>query len=178
MEISGIVESDDITIREVAENDAKDILNLILEMSEESDNFPFTSEDYSMSAENQRSFINYMHYMKNSIFYAAFSDEVPVGIIYLEGGKRKRTFHVCNLGMGIKKTYWNKKIGTRLLEHALDFAFSSESIAKIDLQVRTDNVHAIKLYKKYGFEIEGKIKRALFIDDRFYDYLSMGRLID
>ena len=178
MEISSMDKYDDIIIREVAEEDAKDILNLILEMSEESDNFPFTSEDYSMSAENQKSFINYMHYMKNSIFYAAYADEGPVGIIYLEGGKRKRTFHVCNLGMGVKKKHWNKKIATRLLEAALDFAFSNENIAKIDLQVRTDNAHAIKLYKKYGFEIEGKIKRALFIDDKFYDYLSMGRLID
>lgn len=178
MDISSTDKSDDIIIREVTEGDADEILKLILEMSEESDNFPFTSDDYSMSAENQKSFINYMHYMKNSIFYAAYSDDRPVGIIYIEGGKRKRTFHVCSLGMGVKKEYWNKKIGTRLLEAALEFAFSNENLAKIELQVRTDNTHAIKLYKKYGFEIEGKIKRALFIEDRFYDYLSMGRLID
>ncbi len=178
MEIRGTHEAEDIIIREVTEDDAKEILNLVLQMSEESDNFPFTSKDYSMSLENQRSFINYMQYMKNSIFYAAFDERKPVGIIYLEGGKRIRTFHSCNLGMGVKKDYWNKKIGTMLLQKSLDFVLSNENIAKIDLQVRTDNSYAIKLYKRYGFEIEGKIKRALFIDGRFYDYLSMGRLID
>lgn len=178
MEISGADIAENIIIREVSEDDAKQILNLVLEMAEESDNFPFTSKDYSMSIENQRSFINYMQYMKNSIFYAAFDQSNPVGIIYLEGGKRIRTFHNCSLGMGVKKEYWNKKIGTKLLEKSLEFVLSNENIAKINLEVRTDNIYAIKLYKRYGFEIEGKIKRALFIDGKFYDYLSMGILID
>ena len=60
----------------------------------------------------------------------------------------------------------------------MEFVYSNDHIAKIDLQVRTDNKYAIALYKRFGFEIEGKNKRALFINDYFYDYLNMGKVID
>lgn len=47
-----------LQIREILEEDAVITLKLVLEMADESDNYPFTSEDYAMSIENQRSFIN------------------------------------------------------------------------------------------------------------------------
>ncbi len=167
-----------LQIREILEKDAVTTLRLVLDMADESDNYPFTSEDYSMSIENQRSFINYMNSLDNCIFLGAFIDEELCGIIYLEGGRRQRTHHICNLGMGVKKKYWNKKIGSALLSKAIDFAYDSEEIAKIDLQVRVDNKYAIELYKKFGFEIEGRNKRALFVDGEFFDYLNMGKIID
>lgn len=165
-------------IREVQESDSLKVLQLILIMADETDNFPFTSEDYGMSPENQRSFINYMAQMENCVYYGAFVGEDPIGILYLEGGHRQKTFHLCNLGMGIRKSYWGQGIGKALISKAIDFAKSSESIAKIDLQVRTDNTYAIQLYKSMGFQVEGRNKKALFIDGVFYDYLSMGKEID
>lgn len=165
-------------IREITEADSSKILRMILEMADESDNFPFTSEDYGMSLESQRSFINYMHQMDNCIYYGAFVGEDPIGIIYLEGGHRRKTFHLCNLGMGIKKNYWGKGIGRALMDKAIAFAEKSEYIAKIDLQVRTDNQYAIRLYRSAGFQVEGRNRRALFMNGEFYDYLSMGREID
>ena len=80
--------------------------------------------------------------------------------------------------MGVKKEYWNNKIGSALMSKAMEFVYASEHIAKVDLQVRIDNKYAIALYKKFGFEIEGKNKRALFIDGDFVDYLNMGKVID
>ncbi len=165
-------------IREIVESDALTALKLILDMADESDNYPFTSEDYAMSIENQRSFINYMQSLDNCIFLGAFLEDELCGIIYLEGGRRHRTHHICNLGMGVKKKYWNNKVATKLMEKAMEFVYSNDHIAKIDLQVRTDNKYAIALYKRFGFEIEGKNKRALFINDYFYDYLNMGKVID
>ena len=60
----------------------------------------------------------------------------------------------------------------------MEYAKNGEFIAKIDLQVRTDNRSAIKVYKKCGFLLEGKNARALFIDGEFYDYINMGLIID
>ncbi len=167
-----------LQIRELLEDDATKSLKLILEMADESNNYPFTSEDYAMSIENQRSFINYMNSLENCIFLGAFINDELCGILYLEGGRRERTNHICNLGMGVKKQYWNKKIGTALMKKAMEFVYNGEDIAKIDLQVRTDNKYAIALYKKFDFEIEGKNRRALFIDGEFVDYLNMGKIID
>ena len=44
--------------------------------------------------------------------------------------------------------------------------------------VREDNHAAVALYKKAGFEIEGRIKRAMKVDGIYYDFLYMGKLID
>lgn len=175
---TAVAEEREYEIREVEVTDAVKILNLVLTMADESDNFPFTSEDFGMSPENQRSFILYMQNMKNSVYYGAFIAEEPIGLIYLEGGRRNKTFHLCSLGMGVSKAYWGRGIGKALLKKALNFACDSEYIAKIDLQVRTDNTSAIHLYRSFGFETEGRSRRAIFSGGEFYDYLSMGKIID
>jgi RimJ/RimL family protein N-acetyltransferase len=47
-------------------------------------------------------------------------------------------------------------------------------ITKIDLRVRTDNQRAIELYQRKGFTIEGTIRKAIWIDGRYYDHYWMG----
>lgn len=173
-----MAEKPEYQIREIEETDAVKILNLVMEIADESDNFPFTSEDFGMSPENQRSFILYMQQMKNSVYYGAFIKDEPIGLIYLEGGRRNKTFHLCNLGMGVRKAYWGQRIGTALMQAAMKYAQASEYIAKIDLQVRTDNAFAIRLYRSFGFETEGRSRRAIFSRGEFYDYLHMGKIMD
>ena len=85
--------------------------------------------------------------------------------------------HVGKFGITVRKPYWNLGIGNVLLECIVDWAKNTGVIRKIDLRVRTDNKSAIKLYKKYGFQQEGIIKRHFYIEDKFYDCLQMGLLL-
>ena len=156
----------------------EDIFNLIKKLSDESDNFPFTSEDFGLDSKNTGDFANYLNMRENSVFYVAQLEGKIIGLAYLEGGKRARTAHCVNLGIGILSEFNNMGIGTILTKELIRFASEGEYIAKIDLQVKSDNIKAIALYKKCGFVPEGKISRALFIDGEFYDYLSMGLIID
>jgi ribosomal protein S18 acetylase RimI-like enzyme len=78
----------------------------------------------------------------------------------------------------VLKKYWNRGIGRALIEYLIQWAQMGGIVKKIDLMVREDNHSAISLYKSAGFEVEGKIRRAMRIDGRFYDFLYMGRLID
>lgn len=64
------------------------------------------------------------------------------------------------------------------MRQLLCFAERSESIAKIDLEVKKENRRAIALYKHFGFVVEGMTRRALFIDGVFYDTIRMGKCID
>lgn len=154
------------------------ILKMIEQLSDESDNLPFTSEDLGVRSEGLMNYIEQLNTADNSIFLTAFHEWHPVGFAYLEGGKRQRTHHCANLGIGVLQKYSNLGIGKLLIDELLAYARGSESIAKIELQVRKDNQAAIRLYKKSGFEVEGISKRALFINDRFYDYIHMGQIID
>jgi len=42
---------------------------------------------------------------------------------------------------------------------------------------RVDNEKAISLYKKLGFEIEGQLKNAVYIDGKYFDNYIMGLII-
>ncbi|MFH1393242.1 MAG: GNAT family N-acetyltransferase [Patescibacteria group bacterium] len=81
-------------------------------------------------------------------------DRNAVGHISLV--KRKNGWYETQIIIGEKK-YWNKNYGTKaiqlLIKKAKKFNFS-----KIYLEVRPDNVRAITVYEKCGFE-KSKIKK-------------------
>lgn len=67
-----------------------------------------------------------------------------------------------------------KGIGTKLLERVIEWAKNSHTLEKIQLNVRASNLSAISLYKKMGFEEEGRLKNRIKIKDRYIDDVIMG----
>lgn len=63
----------------------------------------------------------------------------------------RRMSHRGELSVSVAKNHWNKGIGGQLLIKLIDFA-KENSFDIIDLQVRSDNLSAIHLYEKYGFQ--------------------------
>ena len=57
----------------------------------------------------------------------------------------------------------------RTIDTALAFGFT-----RIELTVRETNVNAISLYKKLGFETEGLHRKAIRIEGRYENLLSMA----
>jgi RimJ/RimL family protein N-acetyltransferase len=58
-----------------------------------------------------------------------------------------------------------------LLDHA------TREVEQVELTVNADNARAIKFYERQGFRIVGRMPRALRIDGRYYDELSMLRAV-
>ena len=100
-----------------------------------------------------------------------------VGSISFISSSRKRVMHRGEMGIGILKECWGLGIGNCLMDYFIRWVNSTGVIKKIDLEVRQDNVRAINLYLKYGFEIEGKIERGIYIDGKYYDLYHMGKTI-
>ena len=67
-------------------------------------------------------------------------------------------------------------IGKNLLNSAIKRG-KKTGITRFELTVRTDNKNAIALYNKLGFEIEGRLKNAMFIKDKYFDNYIMGLVI-
>ena len=78
--------------------------------------------------------------------------------------------------MTVLKKYWGEGIGGKLINHTIEYC-KLNSIKKIELEVRIDNERAIKLYKKFGFEIEGEIKKSVYLNGNYYNCYFMGLLL-
>ena len=59
------------------------------------------------------------------------------------------------------------------LDAARAFGFS-----RVELTVRHDNTRAQALYRNLGFEEEGRKRRAILVDEVFYDLVVMALLLD
>jgi putative acetyltransferase len=71
-----------------------------------------------------------------------------------------RLSHSATFGIGLLPGYQGKGIGTQLMKELLDLADNWLMLVRIELDVFEDNLHAIHLYEKMGFVLEGKKRYA------------------
>lgn len=105
----------------------------------------------------------------------AIEDERVVGWCDIIPQERGGTQHVGHLGMGVTWKFRGNGVGQTLLKMALEDAFS-KNLMRIELDVFASNIPAISLYQKFGFQIEGRKRKARFIDSQYDDILVMGLL--
>ena len=113
---------------------------------------------------------------KNGPVYYAIVDDQVVGWCDVYPEENPRQSHRGGLGMALLPAYRGKGIGSMLLEKIIEHA-KSFGLEKIELQVYTANVSAIALYKKFGFEQEGLIKKYRKLDGQYFDCLAMGKFL-
>ena len=90
--------------------------------------------------------------------------------------KRNRLTHVASIGMAVHDDYQNIGIGTALMQAALDMTDNWLNIRRVELDVYTDNLPAVHLYKKFGFVCEGVRKGLAFREGKYVDAYHMARL--
>lgn len=84
--------------------------------------------------------------------------------------------HTGTLGIGVLTAYRGLGIGKKLLQTALQKA-QQKGLTRIELSVREKNKAALALYKKFGFQIEGIHKKAVCIEGKYENHISMALLL-
>jgi putative acetyltransferase len=103
-------------------------------------------------------------------------DSELVGVIGLHTFSRPRINHRAEIGMMVRDDWQSKGVGTALIQAVVDLADRWLNLTRIELTVFTDNQPAIALYRKFGFEIEGTLRRYAFRDGEFVDVYAMARV--
>lgn len=163
-------------IREANIEDAENVIEYIKVVSDETDFLISDSSERNFTVKKEKEFLQNI---QNSILEKMFLCEIEnkiVGICSIEGVNKIRIKHRVDLAITVLKNYWGNKIGEKLIDYAIEYC-KSNSIKKIELTVRIDNERALKLYKKFGFEIEGEIKKFIYFGGNYYNCYFMGLLL-
>lgn len=76
----------------------------------------------------------------------------------------------CSFGIAITESaHHGKGYAVEAMNLLFDYAFNKLNLLKISLEVIDSNISAIKLYEKYGFELEGKLKSHYYWNDHYHD---------
>lgn len=75
-----------------------------------------------------------------------------------------------------EKTEWGKGYAFEASKMVIEYCFETLDIRKLNLGVVEENISAVNLYKKLGFEIEGVHKHHLLYDSQYLNSLRMALL--
>ena len=92
----------------------------------------------------------------------------PVG-----AGMRRR--HVMALGIAVAAQAQGQGVGSALMQAMCDYADRWAGALRLELSVYTDNAVALRLYRKFGFVIEGTMRGYSLRDGRYADTHAMAR---
>jgi putative acetyltransferase len=78
--------------------------------------------------------------------------------------------------MSVHDDFCGRGIGTALLAALVDLSDNWLNLKRLELTVYVDNEPAIRLYQKFGFEMEGTRRRDVFRNGQYVDSYAMARL--
>lgn len=108
--------------------------------------------------------------------FVALADGAIVGHAGLHGNANRRRAHAWGLGIVVADGWQRRGIGTRLMATLLDLADNWLGALRIELTVFADNAHALRLYQRCGFVVEGTHRAYALRAGRLADVHAMARL--
>lgn len=136
-----------IRIRPLIENDAY----TSVKWRNDREVFRYTGNTYNniISLESELEWIRRV--IKNSDEYrcAILVDDIYVGNIYLTDITNESAFYHIFIG---DKSFWGKGCAYMASKLILDYAFKKLLLSKVYLNVKSENLKAIKLYNRLGFK--------------------------
>lgn len=96
----------------------------------------------SITLEEHLAFVERLKQTSQKNYFLVKKDNNYIGVIYLVD-----TF------LGLYANPEKQKVGDILLEQIISFAFDKKQLSSLKAEVYKENLKAIKLYKRFGFEV-------------------------
>jgi RimJ/RimL family protein N-acetyltransferase len=163
-----------IKIRTASIRDAEGIINFLKELKKEGCN---TISNFQIPLKSKE--IKYLQSKKgkNGVFFIAKDCNKVIGTIDAARQRPDELGHNCEFGMAVLKPYRKKGIGTRLIKMVLTWARKNR-FKRVELNVGSINMNAIRLYRNLGFIKDGCRKKAVKLrNGRFCDLIHMAKTL-
>lgn len=168
-----------IIVREARPADAAQLIAYIQKLSEEPEsNIELSPGEFTLTVADEEQVLEAHTLSVNSLYLVAEIEGKIIGILSCTGKNRRAVRHVTSLSMSVDKMYRGRGVGNQLLARALEWGNGNEQLLRIELQVFKRNQAAVHLYQKFGFEVEGQKRKAIFRDGEYLDNLVMALLFN
>lgn len=174
-ELQEIDANGEYIIKKASAAEAGALLEYLKEIGGETDNLTFGAEGLPFTIEEEAAYITRIEDSLDEIMLVAKKDGKIIGNASISRLPRRMN-HRGELGISVLKEYWNKGIGSQLLKRLLAWA-KENGFEVIELQVRSDNLAAIHLYEKYGFQKIGSHPAFFKLENEYISFDYMIRRI-
>lgn len=168
---------ENIVIREAEIDDAEEMISYLNIVGGESDNLMHGPDGFKAPLEAVKRRIQASHDADNSIILIALEGEKIIARAELDGYPGAKLHHNARFSISVRKDYWNKKIGTKLMTEIIECA-RKMNLRNIELEVVVDNKAAIALYHKMGFSDIGTYKDFWFANNSYSDAIIMQKCLN
>jgi len=164
-------------IRKAKIQDSESLYIFKVQVTRETEFLSYGINEYKNTmADEEKKIAEYLNSDNNLLLVSVLNDKV-IGSFECTGGKLRRDRHTGEIGIVVGRKYWGNKIANGFYETFLEWVHDKNILKKINLRVRADNYRAVKLYIKWGFQIEGLLRKEQCVNNIYYDHYWMGKVI-
>jgi len=163
-----------VNIRDATPKDLADIWNIFRSVVKEKKWIPVL---FIGEGEFERLSWFSHHKSTGSIILVAEMNGEVAGHCLIEHDDWDAAAHVGNLGIMVAARHRGKGVGNALMLEAIRRA-REKGFEKICLSTFSDNLAAIRLYKKHGFEIIGVRKKQFKMREEYKDEVLMDLMLE
>lgn len=128
--------------------------------------------------EDAKKIVDFYNYVGGETTYLSFEkDEYPMDEEAQKGDIISTKEHPASIMILAMDGDEIAGIGSEIIRQLIDFCKGNGITTRIQLDTRKDNEVAVKLYEKFGFEIEGCLKNTTLLNGVYYDLYVMGLML-
>ncbi|BCL84640.1 GNAT family N-acetyltransferase [Ktedonobacteria bacterium brp13] len=164
-----------MNIRTIRETDAEAFLHLRRQIASET-SFMLHDAD-EIKTVSQEQIQRFFLAGRRHLLLVVEENTQLVGYLMGMRGHVRKNSHVLTLAVGILQSFTRQMLGTQLFITMEQWA-RQNAITRLELQVHTNNTHAIALYSKQGFCVEGTMRHAHMINSKYCDEYMMAKILE
>lgn len=163
----------EVTIRAAREDDLTGLVGAIREAL--GNKSYIEGETVADVVESENVLLRHNDLQKRMFFVATVHGDV-VGWVHLNAPELEKLEHTAQLTVGVIDEYRGHGIGTKLLDHGVDWALDN-GFEKLYNSVPSSNEAAIEFLESRGWETEAVRKKHYKIDDEYLDEVMLAKLL-
>lgn len=164
-----------VIVRAQAE-DAAALLEYLKIVGGETENLSFGAEGVALALDAEQAYLRSQSDSTDHVQYLAKVNGEIIGTASLNR-KPKRMSHRGEFGISLKRAWWGCGVASAMMEKILAFA-KENGFEQLNLEVRSDNARAIRLYEKYGFRKLCTFPAFFKLNEKNIDFDLMNLSLD